>query len=94
MERDKVLDAVKSLICGDRDVQYGSPATNFAVSADLWKAYCRQRFGPTINFEASDVASMMALFKIARIAADSGKEDSWLDAIGYLACGAEVAGEY
>ena len=32
----------------------------------------------------------MALLKIARIATGTFKEDSYIDACGYLACGAEL----
>lgn len=37
-----------------------------------------------------DVAAMMALLKIARIAAGGKKADSWVDLAGYAACGGEI----
>jgi len=89
--RAEVLDAAKALICGDRDLQYGSPENNFRTIAALWRTYLNQRFGSDVQVEALDVAAMMSLFKIARIAADSGKLDSWIDLAGYAACGAEVS---
>ena len=39
----------------------------------------------------SDVAIIMALVKIARLAASPGHEDSWIDLAGYAALGAEIA---
>ena len=42
--------------------------------------------------DAKDVAMMMVLLKIARIAAGGGKADSWIDLAGYAACGAECEG--
>jgi putative aminopeptidase FrvX len=43
------------------------------------------------KISAVDVAMMMALLKIARIAAGSDKEDSFVDLAGYAACAAEIA---
>lgn len=40
---------------------------------------------------AEDVANMMALLKIGRIAIGRHKDDSYIDAIGYLACAGEIA---
>lgn len=37
-----------------------------------------------------DVAAMMMLLKIARIATGEPKEDNWIDAAGYAACGGEI----
>lgn len=45
-----------------------------------------------LYFSATDVAIMMALFKIGRIAtARDMNEDSYIDAAGYIACAAECA---
>ena len=37
-----------------------------------------------------DVAAMMALLKLARVAEGHGKTDNWVDLAGYAACGAEI----
>lgn len=37
-----------------------------------------------------DVAAMMALLKIARIASGHAKADNWVDLAGYAACGGEI----
>lgn len=88
--RESVLDAAKRCVCGDRDKQYGSPENSFRLIARLWNAYLEGRV--TIYLDAKDVAIMMCLFKIARIMTGTKKEDSWVDACGYLACGAEIDG--
>lgn len=40
----------------------------------------------------TDVAAMMGLFKIARIATGHRKADNWVDLAGYAACGGELEG--
>ena len=93
MTREEVLSKAKSIVCGDREEQYGSPEDNFEVIADLWSVYLDQ-FIPQKPYQISavDVSIMMCLMKIARIISGNYKEDSWVDAIGYLACGAEIDG--
>ena len=88
--RESVLDAAKRCVCGDRDKQYGPPENSFRSIARLWNAYLEDRV--TIYLDAKDVAIMMCLFKIARMMTGTKKEDSWVDACGYLACGAEIDG--
>lgn len=91
--RAGILETAKSLICGDREKQYSPPENSFKAIAELWSAYLFNRFGDTMDFlEPEDVGLMMALFKIARIQTGSFKEDSFVDACGYLACAGEIAG--
>jgi hypothetical protein len=88
MTRTEALAAALTCICGDRDEQYGSPEENFSQIAALWSVYLDEEIGP------EDVACMMTLFKIARIEGSNyASRDSWIDAIGYMACGAEIATE-
>lgn len=42
--------------------------------------------------EAEDVAAMMVMFKMARVATGQNKVDNWIDAAGYAACGGEIGG--
>lgn len=54
--------------------------------------YLFNRFGDIPEpLSPEDVGLMMALFKIARIQTGSFKEDSFVDACGYLACAGEIA---
>ena len=84
--RAEILDAAKKIVTGDREKQYGSPEDNFGVIARLWSTYAGHSFTPV------DVAMMMTLLKVARIKTGHYKADSYIDACGYLACAAEIAG--
>lgn len=90
MKREEILDAAKCCVCGDREQDNGSPERNFEVIANLWADYLQAR-GVEIDFlEPTDVAAMLALLKIARIASGHAKEDNWIDLAGYAACGGEI----
>ena len=90
MTRPEILDTAKKCVCGDREQDYGSPESNFQTIADLWAVYL-QSCGVTIDFlEPHDVAAMLALLKIARIASGHAKADNWVDLAGYAACGGEI----
>lgn len=92
MNRSDILDKAKTCVCGDREQDYGKPENSFGTIADLWNAYLynvgRQATWPAIT--AKDVAVMMALLKIARIATGHAKSDNWIDLAGYAACGGEI----
>lgn len=86
MTRTEILEAANKCVCGDREQDYGSPEKNFEVIANLWADYL-QACGVEIDFlEPKDVAAMLALLKIARIASGHAKEDNWIDLAGYAAC--------
>ena len=92
MTRPEILDTAKKCVCGDREQDYGSPENNFTVIANLWADYL-QGCGVAIDFlEPYDVAAMLALLKIARIASGHAKSDNWVDLAGYAACGGEIEG--
>lgn len=82
--RETVLNAAKRCVCGDREQDYGSPENNFRTIASMWAAYMGTEFTPV------DVAAMLALLKIARIASGHAKADNWIDLAGYAACGGEL----
>jgi len=96
MKRKQILEAAIKCVCGDRDEQYGSPENSFAVIADLWNVYINaRRYFKGLSrdcLEARDVAAMMILFKVARVATGQSKDDNWIDAAGYAACGGELEG--
>ena len=95
LTRADILHAAEKCVCGQREQDYGTPEDNFETIAELWETYlsraCVGEAGG-VYIEANDVAMMMALLKIARIAAGGGKADSWIDLAGYAACGAECEG--
>lgn len=84
MTRAEILDKAKSYVVGDREQDYGSPESNFGRIANLWTAFLNVSISPT------DVAAMLALLKIARIASGHAKDDNWVDLAGYAACGGEI----
>lgn len=94
LTRADILHAAEKCVCGQREQDYGTPENNFKAIAKLWEAYLNKACtrGVNVRVEAKDVAAMMALLKIARIAAGGGKADSWIDLAGYAACGAECEG--
>lgn len=93
MTRREVLAEAERCVCGEREEQYGSPEDNFKSIADLWEPYLRRKCvgeGADVTILPEDVAVMMALLKIARIASGNAKADNWVDLAGYAACGGEI----
>ena len=83
-KRAEILHEAEHCICGEREQDYGSPETNFAIIAEMWSAYTGAKITPL------DVAMMMCLLKIARIKNGGGSGDSFVDLCGYGACGGEI----
>lgn len=90
MEKHELLDAAKAAV-SDRGLNYGKPEDNFNRIAALWMVHVENRYDVSIVFDATDVALMMALMKIARLQHQSDHKDSWVDLAGYAACGANIA---
>lgn len=94
MTRKECLDAAAKTICEDREEQYGAPGDNFAVIAEMWEAYLSSRCIPSecrVYLDAGDVAMMLALMKVGRIATSpSAKPDSFIDLAGYTALAGEI----
>lgn len=96
MTRKETLEKAIECVCGQRELDYGSPENNFETIGLLWSTYlCAAHPDYTLKFPLNgitpkDVAVMMALLKVARIA--TGKaEDSFVDLAGYAACAGEIA---
>lgn len=70
------LVRVNDMLTGEKAEEYGNPRTMFQNISKRW-------FG--CDDAEVDVAIMMAELKIERIKYDHKKEDSYLDAIAYLA---------
>lgn len=96
MKRADILQTAEKCVCGKREQDYGKPENNFQAIADLWNAYYRHKrlsVEDAANdrfFSAFDVAMLMTLLKVGRIATGTATEDSFVDACGYLACGGEI----
>lgn len=97
ISKKDILDEATQVVAG-RGKSYGAPEDNFQRIARLWNAHLRNRYPDHIvgsvgfQLDAQDVAMMMALMKIARLANDPNHHDSWVDVAGYAACGGEIAG--
>lgn len=83
-ERQVILDTAMGLVLHDRHVDYDAPIVDFTRTAAMWSAYTGHEFSP------HDVAVLMVLVKVSRLATSPQKLDSWVDIAGYAACGGEV----
>lgn len=92
--RKDILDAALRCVNGDRDQQYGSPENSFSLIAKFWMNYLNGSGAVTekadLYISSKDVAAMLSLLKIARIAGGKAKDDNWIDLAGYAACGGEL----
>ena len=86
--RKRVLSEAERCVCGQREQDYGTPEDSFEMIGKLWTVYLDY----ATKIDAHDVAAMMALLKIARIAKSPDHMDSWCDLAGYASCGGEIAG--
>lgn len=87
MKRDETLDVAEHLINGERKQVYGNARDDFARIGNLWA----QVLGVPVTPE--QVAICMTLLKIGRLCHTPTHEDSWVDAVGYMALGSEIATE-
>lgn len=88
MKRSEVLARAATCVSGEREQDYGSPEQNFKTISLLWSVYLQRT--PRNYVNEVDVAAMLSLLKIARIASGNAKEDNWVDLAGYAACGGEL----
>lgn len=77
------------LVDMDRAQMYGDGTTNMRRIARLWSEYLG------VDIRAKDVAAMMILHKVSRIAeshkrAGMNTHDSWIDIAGYAALGDSI----
>ena len=96
MKRAEILQTAETCVCGDREQDYGSPENNFDTIARMWSAYLRalpKDADGNRYLLPKDVAAMLSLLKIARIASGHAKADNWVDLAGYAACGGEIETE-
>lgn len=95
MKRAEILKEAEKCVCGNREQDYGSLENNFRTIAAFWATYLNSKHDSDvcITIDPEDVAAMLALLKIARIASGRMKDDNWIDLAGYAACGGEIAAE-
>lgn len=93
MNRKEILAAAERCVCGQREQDYGTPENSFKVIGELWEVYIKEKCVGTdtiVTIVPEDVAALLGLLKIARIATGYGKDDNWIDLAGYAACGGEL----
>lgn len=87
MTRKDILDTALTCVNGDRQSDYGTPERSFETIAGFWNGYLSRVDG---DLTGKDVAAMLILLKVARIAGGKKKDDNWVDIAGYAACGGEI----
>ena len=93
MNRDQILQTAEHFITVDRAATHGEAEDNFQTIADVWSWWLSNRDSPESPLEAIDIAMMMALFKIARIAGNANHVDNYIDLSGYAALAGEISTE-
>ena len=88
MKAQDILERAIKLVCGKRQQDYGDPEINFANIADGWNIIIKNADG---KITPADVCVMMAWLKSCRLMNTPNHADSWVDAAGYLALGAQMA---
>lgn len=78
-----------NLTMGDRNAAYGAPNVNLTKMAMMLRGYFNGR--STESFTSADMAAIMILAKLSRIAGNQTHHDSWVDAAVYAAIGLECA---
>ena len=88
-ENNVLLEASKIINPdSDREQTYGEPSKNLECIAGMWESYLMSRglLDPCgSGILASDVALMMVLLKVARLANSPDHVDSQVDICGYTA---------
>ena len=85
MNRTDILDAARQAITVDRAATHGEAENTFGLIAAYWSAHL------DCEVTAGDVAQLMVLFKVARMKANPGHADNYVDAVGYAAIAGELA---
>ena len=85
MNRTEILDAARQAITVDRAATHGEAENTFGLIAAYWSAHL------DCEVTAGDVAQLMVLFKVARMKANPGHADNYVDAVGYAAIAGELA---
>ena len=89
--RTELLQEAETLVNGERDNQYGDPRDDFRKTADMWNVYIKAVLKERPNLLPHDVAALLCMLKISRIAWSPDKRDNWVDLAGYAACGWDCA---
>lgn len=91
MNRGELLDEARSLIAGQRELEHGHPAITFEIIAGYWSVFLRSRLEVTAEpLQGHEVATMLALAKLARSGQGLQNADDYVDMLGYAALAGEL----
>ena len=82
--REDFLNKAEELINGPTAKEYGPAKFNHERIATIWSVVLGRCVTP------EQVVACMIGLKLARLAEDMSKDDSWVDIIGYAALGGEI----
>lgn len=91
MNRAEILSTAAEYVTKDRAATHGAAEDSFNAIAGVWGWWLATRTSGPLT--AYDVACMMALFKLARMAGNPTHIDSAIDLAGYAALAGEIATE-
>jgi len=86
--RDEIFETAAALVSGDREDDYGSAIDNFTAIGKLWAV----TFGVD-TITPMQVAIALAQLKQARLLTNPYHRDSWVDGVGYMGLGGDIAAE-
>jgi len=98
-----ILDIAAELVQGDRNKTYKHPNENFRNIKEFWNTYFlaingrddsaqvdSRNDGYPTKINEFDVAMLMVLMKVARLATNNTHRDSLIDIAGYARCAERV----
>jgi hypothetical protein len=88
LERDEILQRARAAV-EERGRQYGDCFDNVATLWNAWLKVRNRRGGGDLG--GVDVAVMLGLMKVGRIANGGNHVDSFIDWCGYGSCAGELA---
>ena len=93
MNREEILKTTIGIVMKDRNATHGNPEDNFASIAEYWSTFLQSKGLLTTDqwLKGDDVAAMMILQKVSRMAKSPEHPDHWVDTAGYAACGGQIA---
>lgn len=87
-EAIELLDDAAQIIDG-KDDEHGDAEDSFGRIAAYWTTYLQIEHNVDVSLDQSDVAEMMALFKLARAQSGRYNDDDYRDRLGYVAFASE-----
>lgn len=88
MKAGEILSAARGAVEGPRGQTHGDKGKNMSHTAALFTAYLGDRLSTPIT--ARDVACLMVLLKVSRVACGTAIDDHFIDMAGYAAIAGEV----